>query len=176
MAMLTGPRIIEEVQNGRILIDPFVPENVGPNSVDLRLGSSLAYYTDAILDPRERNSWALKRITERGLVLDPGNLYLGHTIEKAGSDHYVPLLEGRSSLGRLGVQVHMTAGFGDVGFKRQWTLEITVQHPVRLYAGMRICQVCFHEVSGPIKLYAGKYQRQAGPTASLAHWDKNPEK
>lgn len=169
--MLTGPEIIKQVEAGNITIRPFETANVGPNSVDLRLGNTLRVYLDEALDSAVQNETMPITMDRTGYVLEPGELYLGHTIERAGSTVYVPKLEGRSSLARLGLQVHMTAGFGDVGFVGQWTLEMTVQKPLKVYPGARICQVCFHEVVGERRLYAGKYLNQQGPVASRSHRD-----
>jgi dCTP deaminase len=123
------------------------------------------------LDMAASNNVVAIDIPPTGAVLFPGMLYLGSTVERAGSDFYVPLIEGRSSIGRLGIHVHVTAGFGDLGFKGTWTCEITVVHPVRVYAGVEICQVVFmrpeqDEALGELRLYRGKYTNQRGPRPS----------
>ena len=99
-------------------------------------------------------------------VLVPGVLYLASTNEEAGSDFYEPIIHGKSSLARLGLSVHETAGLGEPGFKYQWTLEMTCTHPIRLHANMRIGQVVFETVKGEIKIYEGNYRKQKGPTGS----------
>lgn len=190
MAILTGPEIINQVEAGAITIDPFVPDHCGPNSVDLRLHEDMLVYKVArapfmrqgyvfgsenprspqYLDMRGENPTAEKLvIPESGLVLLPGVLYLARTVERVGSEEFVPIVEGRSSVGRLGVQVHVTAGFCDLGFEGTITLEITVVHPVKIYPGERICQVYFEESRGEKKLYSGRYQGQVDPTASRMH-------
>ena len=159
--ILSGPEIARQVALGRILIDPFDPSRVGSNSYNLRLHDRLLAYTEETLDMRVRPQTEELVIPPEGLVLQPGRLYLGRTAERTATDYYVPMLEGRSSIGRLGITVHVTAGFGDVGFDGCWTLEIQCIHPVRIYAGVEICQICYHEIAGEIKLYhSEKYQHQ----------------
>lgn len=182
----------------RIHIDPYDPALVGPNSVDLRLGDRLLVYEGVVkrfrrdalsptepppeenpvyaeggpqpLDMRKENPTFELPIPENGIVLRPGILYLGTTIECIGSNAFVPIVEGRSSIGRLGLHVHVTAGFCDLGFKGQITLEIHVIHPIRVYAGIPICQAYFLTPEGAIELYKGRYQDQEnGPVASRIH-------
>lgn len=158
--MLTGYEIANQMMNGRVLIDP-PPQKIGPNSADLTLSPWITTYkTGVVLDMKEPPNGLTFKMPPEGMVLVPGNLYLGSTVERAGSDFYVPGIEGRSSVARLGLQVHVSAGFGDVGFKGRWTLEMSVVHPVRIYPGVRICQVFFHTVEGHTELYDGKYTHQ----------------
>ena len=129
------------------------------------------------LDYRKENAVKNVLINENdGLILQPGILYIGNTIESAGSDKYIPMYEGRSSMARLGIQSHISAGFGDVGFKSQWTLEIRVVHPVKVYSGMRIGQIFFHRINLDYNLetnlYRGKYLNQSGPQPSLSFKDE----
>ena len=106
-------------------------------------------------------------------MLRPGRLYLGKTVEWTSSPGFVPMYEGRSSLGRLGVSSHITAGFGDIGFEGNWTLEISVVQPVRIYPGMRIGQLYWHKPVGEItSTYQGKYQGQEGIQASKLYEDR----
>lgn len=173
--MLTGPEIARQVEAGRITIDPYDPAQLGPNSYDLRLHPHLVWYDvdpcGGVLDAAEENPTFTTAIPPEGFVLWPGRLYLATTVERAGSDHYVPCIEGRSSVARLGVSVHVTAGFGDHGFDGQWTLEMTAVHPVRVYAGLRVCQVFFDELTGERRPYRGRYAGQAGPQASRLFLD-----
>lgn len=173
--ILTGPEIAKQVAAGRIHIHPFDPKCVGPNSYDLKLSDEICTYClgpfDDVLDPKVKNNTHRVKIPEEGKVLKPGILYLASTVEEAGSEHYVPMLEGRSSLGRLGLKVHLTAGFGDLGFQRRWTLEFEVTHSLRIYAGMRICQIYFHAIEGQKKLYDGKYSQSDGVEASQSWRD-----
>ena len=111
-------------------------------------------------------------ILEEGLVLEPGILYLGRTIEYTKTENYVPMLEGRSSVRRLGLYVHVTAGFGDVGFSGYWTLEIQCVQPVRIYPGVEICQIYYHSIEGEyVKYRSGKYQNNTGIQPSLLYMD-----
>ena len=133
-----------------------------------------------VLDMAAEEPTVALTIPAEGLVLWPGVLYLGATVERAGSDHYVPCLDGRSSVGRLGMQVHCTAGYGDLGFGGRaapstWTLEITTVVPLRIYAGVRVCQISFTTVEGDLKPYAGKYAGQTGPRASGLWRDFGPK-
>lgn len=175
MGILTGPEILKQWEYGRIHIDPFDPSRLNPNSYNLRLSEKLLVYCDAELDMAKDNPTDVITIPPEGLVLRPEMLYLGATIETAGSDYYVPMLDGRSSTGRLGCWVTVSAGFGDVGFSGKpetassWTLELAVKVPLRVYAGVEICQIAFHTPVGERKAYTGKYLKQRDPRAS-AMW------
>ncbi len=175
--MLTGAGIRAAIDRGEIEIDPFDRLAVGPNSVDLRLSPIMyAYGPGTVFDTRAIPSDGAEiRIPLDGYVLLPGHLYLGSTIERTRSGSpWIPGIEGRSSLGRLGLKIHSTAGFGDVGFNGNWTLEIEVAFPTRVYAGERIAQLYFYRADGPVEsMYKGKYQGQCGPTRSkkFLDWD-----
>lgn len=172
--MLTGPKIVAEVAAGAIRISPFDARMVNPNSLDLTLGDTLLLYhlrPGECLDVAKDNPTYSVTIPPDGIVLRPGQLYLGTTAERVATDRYVGVVEGKSSLGRLGLCAHVTAGFIDTGFAGQITLEMIVAHPVRIRAGMRICQICFSTVEGEIQLYAGKYQHQVGVQASRSWQD-----
>lgn len=155
-----------------IRITPFVPAHVGPNSVDLTLSPTMLTYPIDVLDSLADNPVAWQYIPPWGFVLMPGELYLGSTVEETECHGLLPLLETRSSLARLGVSCHLSAGFGDDGFRGTWTLEITVVKPVRLYPGQRVCQVSFAELKGARRPYAGRYLGQALPTASRGSWGR----
>jgi dCTP deaminase len=122
--------------------------------------------SDLFLDMKKDNPVAGVEIPETGIVLHPGTLFIGHTEEYTETRGFVPVIEGRSSVGRLGLCVHVTAGFGDVGFRGQWSLEMTVVHPLRVYAGVEICQIAYTTTLGEIVPYAGKYSGDRGPKAS----------
>lgn len=173
--MLTGPGILEQMQQGRIRIDPFDAACLNPNSYDLHLADELLTYNliaDAMQELRERclivgkqNSTYRFSIPPHGFVLQPGELYLAHTVEFTETLYpWAPQINGKSSLGRLGLNVHQTAGFGDVGFRGTWTLELTVVHPMRVFAGIRVCQIAYTRSEGPEQAYAGRYQDQRKPT------------
>ncbi|TQE38149.1 dCTP deaminase [Streptomyces ipomoeae] len=164
--ILTGPEITAAAHDGRLTIAPFEAEQVNPNSYNVRLGPTLLTYTTTVIDAHQPNPTKAIQIGKHGYVLQPGELYLGHTFEQVGSDIYVPLLFGRSSVGRLGLFVEITAPIGDIGFHGQWTLMLTPVRPLRVYAGMKIGQIMFFVSTGDIDLYRGKYQAAAGPQPS----------
>ncbi len=149
--ILSDSAILAAVESGDIVIDPFVPSNLGPNSYDVRLNKILATYNDAELDAKKHNQITTFEIPEEGFLLLPGQLYLGTTIEHTETYKHVPMLEGKSSTGRLGIDIHATAGVGDVGYIGSWTLEISVKIPVRVYAGMPIGQLMYHCVEGSVR-------------------------
>ena len=169
--ILSGRQISEEVKKGTINIDPFDPKRVGPNSYNLSLAKELAVYEDALLDMKKPLGLRRFEIPEEGLVLEPQKLYLGRTQELTETRGFVPMLEGRSSIGRLGMAVHITAGFGDVGFKGFWTLEIFVLQPIRIYAGVEICQIFYHEIKGQYDEYRSKYQNNRDIQPSYLYRD-----
>jgi dCTP deaminase len=158
-------------------IEPFVTDQVNPNSYDLTLSPKMLTYDlkgyTNTLDARKDNPVNKVRLKEQGGVLRPGILYLGSTIEATGCGGFAPMIETKSSIARLGVSVHLSAGFGDDGFRGRWTLEITAVHPVRLYPRMRICQVAFVRTHGERQPYKGRYQNQGGATPSRYHEDQS---
>lgn len=164
--MLGGKEIDRLVRSGEIVIDPYEPSNINPNSYNVGLDGYLLVYRDDYLDPRIENRTCRIDIPDCGLRLKPGVLYLGSTIERTYTPRHIPRIDGRSSIGRLGLSVHITAGFGDVGFNGKWTLEITCVEPVVVYPGMRIAQISFSPVIGEFDPYAGRYQGQSGAVAS----------
>lgn len=216
MGTLTGPEIIEQIERGRINVDPFDPVRVGANSLDMTLGDELRVYVDragrpldlaydestfmfpqdgnvrseaslvahlerkgAILDAREPRNTRRILIPANGYVLLPGRGYLAHTVEYVHTDDYVPHMHGRSSMGRLFLSIHQTAGWGDTGFAGEWTMEITAVHPVRVYAGMAIAQIAFDQPVGEIMRYGdrpgSKYQNAKGAQASESYRDFGSE-
>ena len=226
--MHSGESIKRLVGEGRIVITPFDPNQVNPNSYNLRLGDTLKVYKDVLpagirpwipvkangkysmtawyetkwdylkdmfrpkhylpnpkfaLDPRKQREFIETKIPETGLILRPNVLYLGHTLEYTGNKDSVPMLDGRSSIGRLGIYIHVTAGFGDVGFGwdyekdtgkndgkgNRWTLEHQVMHQIIVYPGMEICQMRIEEVSPDFTPYKGRYAEQTGAETSRFH-------
>jgi dCTP deaminase len=149
--ILSDQEILAEIQKGTILIEPYRADCMGSNSYDVHLAKYLAVYEDEILDARKHNRIREMEIPEEGFVLLPGKLYLGVTEEYTETHAHVPFLEGKSSVGRLGIDIHATAGKGDVGFCNTWTLEISVSQPVRVYAGMPIGQLIYFEVKGEVE-------------------------
>ncbi|MGC8764900.1 MAG: dCTP deaminase [Brevinematia bacterium] len=165
--MILGDReILEAMKRGEIIIEPFDRKRLNSNSYNLRLHDRIFLVEDEVLDMKKPTSIKEILIPESGYTLKPGNLYLGRTLEYTKTECYVPLLEGRSSIGRLGIFIHATAGFGDVGFSGYWTLEISVVKPVIIYPGIEICQIYYHEVKGCETKYCGKYQNNMEVQAS----------
>lgn len=169
--ILTGPEIKKQVALGRISISPFLENQINPNSYNFRLGRTVKWYKNKVLDPKLRQEVIEETIPDEGLILQSNRIYLGHTEEVMGSDHYVPIIRGRSSTARLGLFVHVTADIIDIGSHNQWTLQMYAVQPVKVYAGMLIGQVTFWMVMGEIKLYSGKYQGSMGPQESRIYSD-----
>jgi dCTP deaminase len=174
--MLSGLRIKEEISKGNIIFEPFNEAQLNPNSYNIKLADELLIYDPAYfpLDPKKDNPTIPLKIPEEGLVLQPGVLYLGRTDELSGTYNFFPGIDGRSSTGRLGIAIHITAGYGDDGFCGFWTMEITVIHPTIVYPGMEIGQIYFQpierasdEVSDRSKGYHGKYQNNKGIQPSM---------
>lgn len=194
--ILSGDAIREQHENGNIKIDPWDDSNLNPNSYNLHLHGELVRYGDFWCDgyhnpewkpdppiaastvdytldmKKENRTFPPETIPEEGFVLQPGELYLARTVEYTETHGLVPMLEGRSSIGRLGMYIHVTAGFGDVGFCGYWTLEISVVRPLRIYGGVPVAQIFYHTVEGPIREYqSGKYQNNRGIQASRLFQD-----
>src|SRR6202162_948245 len=150
--ILSDTRILEEIEKKTIIIEPYDRDKLGSNSYDVHLGKYLATYKDKILDAKKHNEINHFEIPEEGYVLQPNTLYLGVTMEYTETHRHVPFLEGKSSTGRLGIDIHATAGKGDVGFCNTWTLEISCAQPVRIYAGMPIGQLIYFVVEGEIEI------------------------
>ena len=169
--ILSGQEILRNI-GSKIVIDPFREDRINPNSYNLSLHTDLAVYRDEVLDMRRPPELETIVIPDEGMVLEPGRLYLGRTAEYTETHGFVPMLEGRSSIGRLGLFVHVTAGFGDVGFCGYWTLEITAIQPIRIYAGIDICQIFYHQIAGDYVPYrSNKYQNNKGIQPSMLYKD-----
>ena len=173
--ILSGNEIRNQI-GSNIGIEPFHEEQLNPNSYNLTLHNEIMVYEEVVLDMRQSNRVRRLLIPDDGLVLSPNQLYLGRTMEYTETHNLVPMIEGRSSIGRLGLFVHVTAGFGDVGFKGYWTLEMFAVQPVRIYAGIPICQIFYHQIDGEICEYASdKYQDAHDIQPSLLYKELNPE-
>ncbi len=169
--ILTGLEIKKRM-GGDIVIDPYDSKLVNPNSYNLRLHNELVVYRNETLDMKVPSETETLIIPPEGMLLKPGRLYLGRTLEYTETRNLVPMLEGRSSIGRLGLFVHVTAGFGDVGFKGYWTLEISAIQPIRIYPFVGICQIFYHTVEGEITEYvSNKYQSNKGIQPSMMYKD-----
>lgn len=167
--ILSGSEIQSQIGTN-IKIDPFSKDQLNPNSYNLTLHDELMVYEEIVLDMKRPNRFRRLTIPKDGIVLQPHQLYLGRTIEYTETRNYVPMLEGRSSIGRLGLFVHVTAGFGDVGFCGYWTLEMFAVQPVRIYPGVQVCQIFYHAVEGDVVEYqSSKYQHNTDIQPSLLH-------
>lgn len=169
--ILSGIEILKHIGKD-IIIEPFDEKRINPNSYNLSLANELLVYDEQILDMKKLNTTSKITIPDDGIILEPNKLYLGRTNEFTKTDKYVPMLEGRSSTGRLGLFIHVTAGFGDVGFAGFWTLEMFCIHPIKIYPNVEICQIYYHDILGDYDLYnSGKYQNNAGIQPSLMYKD-----
>ena len=149
--ILTDKEILNSMEKGLIKVEPFISSCLGTNSYDVHLGKTLAVYKDKVLDAKSHNQIETFEIPPEGFVLEPNGFYLGVTQEYTETHAHVPFLEGKSSVGRLGIDIHAPAGKGDVGFCNYWTLEISVKQSVRVYAGMPIGQLIYFEIKGEIQ-------------------------
>jgi dCTP deaminase len=172
--ILTGDEIKKNLGND-IVIEPYAEENLNPNSYNLTLHNEIITYEEVVLDMKKPNRVRRIEIPENGLVLGPNQLYLGRTVERTETHNLVPMIEGRSSIGRLGLFVHVTAGFGDVGFCGFWTLELFAVQPVRIYPFVSICQIFYHTLVGDVTEYSSeKYQDNHDIQPSLLYRELNP--
>uniref|UniRef100_UPI00403F6C9E dCTP deaminase n=1 Tax=Lentilactobacillus hilgardii TaxID=1588 RepID=UPI00403F6C9E len=170
--MILSGHEIEKLQGSGLTITPFSRKQLNPNSYNLRLYPELMTYTDDVLDMKRPPQTQKIHIPQEGIVLQPHQLYLARTIEHTITKDYVPMLEGRSSVGRLGLSIHVTAGFGDVGFSGYWTLEMSCLMPVRIYGGVDICQIYYHTIDDIQNAYNhGKYANNQGIQPSKMYLD-----
>ena len=185
MGMLTASQIQKDWEAGVIEITPFDPAQLNINSYDLRIGDTYKIIKTAApglcmdphnirIDTKEIVEYEERDIPEYGMQLQPGELYLIPTLERVGTDYYIPMVTGRSSLGRIGVSVHCEAGFGDIGYHGVWTLQLKSTYKTVIYPYTRVAQVYFMTPVGEIDtLYHGKYQGAAGASGSKLHVDLN---
>ena len=171
--MIISGKKIDSLLGKKIFIEPYDKGKINPNSYNLSLHNELLVYKNDTLDMKKPNPIGEKIIIpEKGYLLTPHTLYLARTVEYTKTYDYVPMLEGRSSVGRLGLYIHVTAGFGDVGFEGYWTLEMHCIHPIIVYPNVEICQIFYHTIDGEYDSYAsGKYHQNKGIQASLLHKD-----
>ena len=177
--VLSDRTIREQIAAGRLVIDPFDDALLQPSSVDLRVSDAFRVFRNnrqPFIDPSlpEADLTEVVTIAEgEPFILHPGEFVLGSTLERVGiPDDLVARLEGKSSLGRLGLLIHSTAGYIDPGFDGTITLELSnvARLPISIYPGMAIGQISFLRMSTPVdNPYRGKYQGQSGPTASAFH-------
>ena len=176
--ILSDTSILSAIEEGDIVVEPYDRSCLGTNSYDVRLSPFLACYVDEVIDAKKHNQVERFQIPEDGMVLRPGRTYLGSTVEYTETRRYVPFLEGKSSVGRLGIDIHATAGKGDVGFCNHWTLEISVSQPVRVYASMPIGQLIYFLVEGEVAVdYASKasakYNKRTPEPVESMMWKNN---
>jgi dCTP deaminase len=172
--ILTGHEIRKHLGT-EIIIDPFHESQINPNSYNLTLHNEMITYEEVVLDMKKPNRVRRITIPESGLVLGPNQIYLARTVERTETHRFVPMIEGRSSVGRLGLFVHVTAGFGDVGFAGYWTLELFAVQPVRVYPRIPICQIFYHTLVGSVSEYrSDKYQHNQDIQPSLLYRELNP--
>lgn len=164
--ILSGLKIKEELGKN-IFIEPYDESRLNPNSYNLSLFEELVVYDEEVLDMKKEHKVKTIKIPDEGLLLEPGKLYLGRTNEYTRTENYIPMLEGRSSIGRLGLYIHVTAGFGDVGFSGYWTLEIHCVMPIRIYKDVELCQIYYHSIEGDFEKYVGSYQNNTGIQKSM---------
>ena len=170
---LTGPEIARQVKAGNIIIDPFDPRQLNPNSYNYSLSPVLKRLTNEVIDIKGEDNYEEMLLSEEGTLLFPGECYLGCTTEVFGSPQFASLITGRSSIGRKFVTNHVTAGLIDVGFEGRITLEITVAKPTIVYPCIPFGQIFWFTLAGCINIYNGKYQRQVVPTQSLIYRDSH---
>lgn len=167
--ILSGSEIKAQI-GSNIKIEPYHEDQVNPNSYNLTLHDEMLVYEEIILDMKRPNRFRRMTIPAEGMVLQPNQLYLARTIEYTETRNFVPMLEGRSSIGRLGLFVHVTAGFGDVGFCGFWTLEMFAVQPVRIYPGVQVCQIFYHSIEGEVTDYkSSKYQHNTDIQPSMLY-------
>ncbi|MCL5875962.1 MAG: dCTP deaminase [Candidatus Dependentiae bacterium] len=170
--MILSGKEIKRRLGSDIIIEPFNDRQLGPNSYNLRLHHELLMYDTPVLDMKQKNEVKRLEIPKDGMILQPGVLYLGRTIEYTKTLSCVPMLEGRSSIGRMGLFIHITAGFGDVGFSGFWTLEMFCVQPIKIYPEVEICQIFYHTIEGDYIHYSSnKYQNNCGVQPSLLYKD-----
>ncbi|MBX2844368.1 MAG: dCTP deaminase [Flammeovirgaceae bacterium] len=168
--MILSGKEIEKRIGKDIFIEPFNQKQLNPNSYNLKLHKDLLVYKADVLDMKQANEVEKIEIPDEGFVMQPGKLYLGRTEELTKTENHVPMLEGRSSIGRLGIFIHITAGLGNVGANGYWTLELACIQPVKIYAGVEICQIFFHEMTGEfVKYNSLKYHNNNGIQPSLIY-------
>jgi len=163
--ILTGSEIARQISCQALTIEPFKVEQLNPNSYNYRLSPVLRVCGNQEIQPG--GDWSDLQIPATGLVLEPNRLYLGSTFEIIGSRRFVPLLIGRSSLGRLGVFLTISADMGNLGEPHRWTLEIKVVQPIRIYPQMLIGQVSFWKPSGRRTAHSSVYTKYNVPMESL---------
>lgn len=157
--MILSGEEIRRLHGDALSIDPFDPERLNPNSYNLSLHDELLMYEEVVLDAAKPNRYRRMRIPKDGLTLQPGQLYLGRTVEYTSTHGLVPMIQGRSSLGRLGLFINPGGAVGDAGYCGTWTIEMHCVQPIRIHAGMQVCQIYYLRLDGECREYCSdKYQ------------------
>lgn len=173
--ILSGQQIESRIDDD-IIIDPYDSKQLNSNSVNLTLHNELMTYEEVVLDMRKANRVRRELIPQDGYVLKPNQLYLARTAERTETHNLVPMIEGRSSVARLGLFINATGGFGDVGFCGYWTLQMFAVQPLRIYPGVPICQIFYNEIVGEFLEYSSdKYQHNRDVQPSLFFKELNPD-
>ncbi len=157
--ILTRSEILKNIEAGEIMISPFNEKFCTVNSYDVHLGRTLKRYVNEVVDPDGYNPVISWDIPDEGYILYPGQFVLGVTQEFTYTHNHVPFIEGCSSLARLGLSIHQTAGRGDIGFSGHWTLELSCKMPIILREGMRIGQLIYFEKKGDVDVSYQKVGR-----------------
>ncbi len=164
--MLSNEAIKEELKRKSISVENGL-DNIENNSIKVTLGNTVKVYDAPYLNITDATPTKEIKIPEEGLILKPNELYIARTNEFTKTYGFVPLLAGREDLAAIGMEIHITAGFGDNGFEGTWTLEIVCANPTKVYPGMDIGEVYYYPLIGDANIeYRGKYFRQIEPTAS----------
>ncbi|MDZ5712423.1 dCTP deaminase [Jeotgalibacillus haloalkalitolerans] len=156
--MILSGKEIKKALNKDIIITPFNESYLNSNSYDLTLNEELLVYKDEMLDMKRNNETKKIVIPDEGYTLLPGKVYLASTNEYTDVRNYIPIIEGRSSVGRLGLFVHISSPYGNIGYKGKWVLELTAVQPLKIYKDVKICQIIFQEINGEYEPYNNKYQ------------------
>jgi dCTP deaminase len=172
--ILSGLTIKEEISKGNIEIDPYDERNVGPNSYDLTIANEIKVFSDVDfpLDMKKHNEPSSLVISESGFIMRPHTLYLARTNERTFTNKYVPMIEGRSSVGRLGIFVHTTNSLGDLGYNGKWTFCLSCIHPIKIYPNIRIAQIYYFMIDRVGEKYNGNYQNSEGIQESMLFKNK----
>lgn len=174
--ILTGLKIIEEVNKWDIIISDFNVNRITTNSYDLSLSNSFIQYKGDIIDPKKDNEYTTIVLEEgQWIKMNPGDFLLGSSIEKIWSTKYVPIIHNKSSIARMGLFIHITADLIDIWSIWTTTFQLYATLPIVLYPGMLIGQVSFWNTDWEIILYEGKYQNSSGPLSSKMFLDSFPD-
>lgn len=167
--ILSSQEILQRLGD-ELTIDPFDPERLNPNSYNLSLHDELLVYEEVVLDSASPNRFRRIEIPTDGITLQPNILYLGRTIERTRTVNVVPMLHPRSSLSRLGLILNPGGSIGQAGYHGTWTLEMHCVQPVRIYPGLQVCQISYHQLIGEYEsCESDKYQNSIDIQPSLMH-------